>query len=140
MSNTTRPTLASTNARLDNLEGAITELLALAKAPQHATTTALAEQVVETPSVSVAKTAKPKPEPAPKSASDLLKEFAESVGYRFAKGGRVEMGLDELKAAARVMKTGKPEVLTIGKRVIAMGRTDDGARIFTQNLYKPEAE
>jgi hypothetical protein len=49
------------------------------------------------------------------------------------------MGLVELKAAARVMKTGKPEVLTIGKRVSAMGRIDDGERIFTQKLYKPEA-
>jgi len=132
MSTTTRPSLASTNARIDGMENTLAEILAVVTAPQHATTAALAEP--ET------KAAKPKPEPAPKSASDLLKEFAESVGYRFAKGGRVEMGLDELKAAARVMKTGKPEVLTIGKRVIAMGRTDDGARIFTQNLYKPEAE
>lgn len=132
----TRPTLASTNNRIDEMKATLAEILAAIATPQHSTPTVIADAVE-------AASAAPKVEKAsmleqPKSAADQLKEFAESTGWKFAKGGRVELGLDEMKALTRVLKTGKPEIITVGKRTIAVGRTDDGTRAFTQNLYKPE--
>lgn len=126
-----RPTIASLSARQDGLEATLAQILEAVTAPKHTTATAVAEKVAE-PTAPAA--------PEVKSASDQLKDFAESSGWAFARGGRVELGLVEMKALSRVLKTGSPEIITVGKKTIAVGRTEDGQRAFTQNLYKPEAK
>lgn len=133
MTKTTRPTLASTNARIDEMMGLLSQVVGKISTPEHLTATAVAEKVESAPAPAVKAATTP-------NASDELKAFAESKGLKFAKGGRVELGLDEMRALTRVLKTGKPEVITVGKRIIAVGRTDDGTRAFTQNLYNPAAK
>jgi hypothetical protein len=138
-----RPTVAQVNDRVNQLaeaqEQTNTLLASIAdrlNGAQYTTATVVAEKVAEAPVE------------APKQASDLLKEHVESKGLAFARGGRTQLTTAHLQAAVRVLKSGKPEVLSVegvGKldkrhiTHIAIGRADDGKSVITQYVYSPEA-
>lgn len=134
-----RPSLASTNARIDTLADSVDKTLGLLQqlVGQHSTPAPVAE---------VAKTEEPAPVQEP-SASDKLLAFVAEKGIAFARGGRVELNVDAAKALVRVLKTGTPEIIQVsevgklGKRHIshlAIGRSGDGTSVFTQYCYTPE--
>lgn len=139
---TARPTIASTNERLDGLEGSLvklTELLTGIAAAQHATPTAVAtvtalptqrktkatkaktEKVtapVETPAPVAEPVVETPAEPVVKVttaslAGDSLMQFVEGKKLAFAKGGRTNLDRPALAAVARVLKTGTAEVVSV---------------------------
>jgi hypothetical protein len=131
--------LADTVAGLAEAQAAqadsIGKILQLVQA-QHSTPTTVADTVAETPA-----------DETPKTASDELLDYVTEQGLAFARGGRSYLTQDHLKAAVRVLKTGKPEVLPYGadskltKRGvshIAMARNEDGT-VLTQFVYTPES-
>ena len=110
---------------------------------QHATPAPVAEAVTDTAKPE----ATPEPQPEP-TASDKLLAYVAEQGLAFARGGRTYMDTESLKASVRVLKTGKPEILSYsdgsvlrkrGVSHIAIGRSDDGQSVFTQFCYTPEA-
>lgn len=113
-----RPTNAELTAQL---------AAARAELAQYATPTAVAEVVAK-----------------PETASDRLKAHVESAGHAFAKGGRTQWTLADLKAITEVLSTGQPTILSVtGKHAgrgvtgVAVGVGDDGKSVITQNVYTP---
>lgn len=73
--------------------------------------------------------------PAP--AVDPVKAFLEGKGLGFANGGRVYFTDAIIEAAARVTKTGKPEIVTTTESQRVAGlliAKDDKGRVYSQNV------
>ena len=77
---------------------------------------------------------------APKVEATPQDELVDSLGIRYAKG-RTVLTADGIKAAARVLKSGKPEAVAkeegFGSHVVLF-RTDDG-NVAVQNAFTPKA-
>lgn len=87
-----------------------------------------------------------KPASSEPTAADRLKEFTESQGLQFARGGRTHWTLQHLQSAVQVLQSGEPALVPLngvanllarGVTHLAIGLADDKQSVLTQYVYDP---